>query len=71
MNTFGIVTFAGAAIAAASIEDVKVALMAMAVMLIPSVGFLIKIAIESQTQKLLAARRATRRDDPPTEEPEE
>jgi hypothetical protein len=71
MNTSEMVAFAGAAVAAASIEDIKVALMAMAVMLIPSVGFLIKEAIDTQTRKLLAARRGARRDDSPNEEREE
>lgn len=54
--------------AVTTIEDVKVALMALCAMLIPSVGYLIKAAIDTQTEKLLRARRSHRRDDPPTEE---
>ncbi len=69
MNTFAIITFTSAAVAAATIDDVKVALMTLAVFLIPSVGYLIKTAIDTQTEKLLRARRGPRPDDPTNEEP--
>jgi hypothetical protein len=68
MNLLFAATFFAATVTMVTIEDVKVALMAMAVMLIPSVGILIKAAIDNQTIKLLNHRQRHRRSDPSTEE---
>jgi hypothetical protein len=54
--------------AVTTIEDIKIALMAAAVLLIPSGALLIKAAIDAQTESLLRARRSHRRDDPVTED---
>ncbi len=68
MNLLLAATFGAATVTIATIDDIKVALMALCAMLIPSVGLLLKAAIDNQTIKLLESRRAHRRNDPPTEE---
>lgn len=44
-------------VAAATFEDIKIALMSACVVLIPTVGLLLKAAIEAQTARLISARR--------------
>ncbi len=63
MRTLWAASAVTAVAATATFDDIRIALMAMAVLLIPSVGLLLKVAIENQTEKLLAGRRRERAED--------